>query len=57
MLLSVDDVKALANLPSKEALRAQLAGTVAAPLSGFVNVLNANLRGFLNILDARAKQI
>ncbi|MBP6917135.1 50S ribosomal protein L10 [Candidatus Saccharibacteria bacterium] len=56
-VLSVDDVKALANLPSKEALRAQLAGTVAAPLSGFVNVLNANLRGFLNILDARAKQI
>lgn len=56
-LLSADDVKALANLPSKDTLRAQLAGTIAAPLSGFVNVLAGNVRGVLNVLNARADQL
>lgn len=51
-----DDVKALASLPSKEQLRGQLVGTIAAPLSGFVNVLNGNLRGFLTVLSAKAEQ-
>lgn len=55
-LMSIEDVKALASLPSKDQLRAQLVGTLAAPLSGFVNVLNGNLRGFLNVLSARAEQ-
>ncbi len=54
--MSVDDVKSLASLPSKDALRAQLVGTLGAPLSGFVNVLNGNLRGFLNVLTAKAEQ-
>ena len=55
--IGVEDVKALASLPSKDQLRAQLVGTIAAPLSGFVNVLSGNLRGFLNVLDARSKNI
>lgn len=49
------DVKALANLPSKEQLRAQLVGTIGAPLSGFANVLAGNIRGVLNVLNARAE--
>ena len=56
-LLAAEDVKALAALPSKDQLRAQLAGTIAAPLSGFVNVLAGNVRGVLNVLSARAEQI
>jgi large subunit ribosomal protein L10 len=56
-LLSADDVKALASLPSKDQLRAQLVGTIAAPLSGFVNVLSGNVRGVLNVLNARAEQL
>jgi large subunit ribosomal protein L10 len=56
-LLSADDVKALAALPSKDQLRAQLAGTIAAPLSGFMNVLSGNIRGVLNVLSARAEQL
>jgi large subunit ribosomal protein L10 len=56
-LISADDVKVLAALPSKEQLRAQLAGTIAAPLSGFVNVLSGNIRGVLNVLAARAEQL
>jgi large subunit ribosomal protein L10 len=56
-LLSAEDVKVLAALPSKQQLRAQLAGTIAAPLSGFVNVVSGNIRGVLNALNARAEQL
>lgn len=55
--ISAQDVQALASLPSKDQLRAQLAGTIAAPLSGFVNVLAGNVRGVLNVLNARAEAI
>ncbi len=48
------DVQALADLPSKDQLRAMLVGTIAAPLSGFANVLAGNVRGVLNVLQARA---
>lgn len=51
------DIAALANLASKDSLRAQLAGTIAAPLSGFVNVMAGNVRGVLNVLNARSEQI
>lgn len=56
-LLSADELKVLAALPSKEQLRAQLVGTLGAPLSGFVNVLSGNIRGVLNVLSARAEQL
>lgn len=56
-LLSVDDIKALAALPGKDQLRAQLVGTIGAPLGGFVNVLSGNVRGVLNVLNARADQL
>lgn len=55
--IGADDVKALSNLPSKEQLRAQLVGTINAPLSGFVGVLSGNVRGVLNVLNARAEQL
>jgi large subunit ribosomal protein L10 len=50
-------VKHLASLPSKEQLRAQLVGTIAAPLSGFVNVLSGNLRGLVYVFNARKEQL
>jgi large subunit ribosomal protein L10 len=52
-----DDVVALANLPSKQQLRAQLVGCIRAPLSGFVDVLSGNLQGVIGILSARAESI
>ena len=55
--LEADDVKSLASLPSKDQLRGQLVGTLAAPLSGFVNVLAGNVRGVLNVLNAHSKQL
>jgi large subunit ribosomal protein L10 len=55
--IGAQDVKALANLPSKQQLRARLAGVFKAPMSGFAGVLSGNLRGVLNVLDARAESI
>ncbi len=55
--LGADDVKSLASLPSKEQLRGMLVGTLAAPLSGFVNVMAGNIRGVLNVLNARAESL
>lgn len=56
-LMEQADVKALAALPTKEQLRGMLVGTIAAPLSGFVNVLAGNVRGVLNVLNARAEAL
>lgn len=47
-----EQVKALAKLPSKQQLLAQVVGTLNAPVSGFVNVLAGNLRGLVTVLKA-----
>lgn len=47
-------VTALADLPSKQDMRAKLVGTMNAPVSGFVNVLAGNIRGLMNVLNALA---
>ena len=57
LFIGADDVKALASLPSKDQLRGIWVGTIAAPLSGFANVLAGNVRGVLNVLNARAESI
>lgn len=57
VFVAAEDVKALALLPSKETLRAQLVGTLAAPLSGFVNIMSGNIRGVVQVLQARADSI
>ncbi len=41
----------IANLPSKLELQAKLVGTLAAPLSGMVSVLQGNLRNLVYALD------
>ncbi|HTG34017.1 MAG TPA: 50S ribosomal protein L10 [Thermoanaerobaculia bacterium] len=40
-----DDIRAIAKLPSREVLYAQLVGTVAAPLTGLARTLNALISG------------
>jgi large subunit ribosomal protein L10 len=54
-VLSSKEVVALAQLPSKLELRGKLVGTIAAPMSGFVNVLAGNLRGLVYALNAIAQ--
>ncbi|MBP5165645.1 MAG: 50S ribosomal protein L10 [Oscillospiraceae bacterium] len=53
-VITPEEVKALAELPSKDALVAQVLGTMIAPLTGFANVLNANIRGLAVALQAIA---
>jgi large subunit ribosomal protein L10 len=50
--VSADEVLALAKLPSKEELIAQVVGTIRAPLSGLVGVLQGNLRNLVYALNA-----
>jgi large subunit ribosomal protein L10 len=56
-LLDESQVNHLASLPSKDQLRGQLVGTIAAPLSGFVSVLSGNMRGLVTVLSARAEKL
>ena len=51
-ILSREEVMVLAKLPSREVLTAQVVGTIAAPLSGFVRVLNGNITNLLYALKA-----
>jgi len=48
--LTSAQVEALAKLPSRDQLLGQLVGTLAAPLSGLVNVLQGNIRGLVTVL-------
>lgn len=50
--MTIEEVKALAKLPSKEELLAKVVGTIKAPISGFVNVMSGNLRGLVQVLKA-----
>ncbi|HYB25988.1 MAG TPA: 50S ribosomal protein L10 [Solirubrobacteraceae bacterium] len=43
--LSAADVVAIARLPAREVLHAQLVGTIAAPITGLVRTLNALIAG------------
>ncbi len=44
-VLSAADVEAIAKLPSRDVLNAQLVGTIAAPLTGLARTLNALIAG------------
>lgn len=50
-LLSADEVRQLAQLPSREELLAMLVGTIANPLRGLVGVLQGPLRGIVYVLS------
>ncbi|MFS8665977.1 MAG: 50S ribosomal protein L10 [Limnochordales bacterium] len=54
--LSVQDVQALADLPPREVLLAQVVGGFQAPIAGFVSVLQGTLRKLVYALDAVRQQ-
>ena len=56
VVISKQQVESLATLPSREALLAQVAGTMVAPLRNFLGVLNALPRNLVNVLDQIRKQ-
>ena len=49
-LLDLNQLYALADLPSKDVLRGQVVRTIAAPISGLVNVLSGTVRGLVTCL-------
>lgn len=55
-VIGVDDIKALAALPSREELIAKLVGSLSSPLRGLVNVLSGPPRNLVYVLEAIRKQ-
>lgn len=55
-VIDLEGVKALASLPSREVLLAKLLGSMQAPLSGLVNVLQGSIRNLVYVLDGVRRQ-
>lgn len=51
-----DTMKEIAALPSKEELLGRLVGSIASPMSGFLNVIQGNIKGLIHII-AHARTI
>ncbi len=52
--IGADDVKALANLPSKPELIAQVVATLLSPVHDVTNALSGNLHALLDGIEAKA---
>ncbi len=55
-VIDASGVKELASLPPKEVLIAKMLGSMQAPITGFVNVLQGNIRNLVYALEAVRKQ-
>ncbi len=55
-VLSEDDVKSLAKLPSLDVLQAQLLGLINAPASQLVGVVSGGVRQMVNVIHAYSEQ-
>ena len=55
-LLDAKGIKALADLPSREVLLAQLLGVLQAPASKLVRTLNEPAAGLARVLKAKSEQ-
>ncbi|HZE35240.1 MAG TPA: 50S ribosomal protein L10 [Candidatus Eisenbacteria bacterium] len=54
-VLQPAELKALADLPSKEQIRSQIVGAVQGPMAQLVSLLQAPLREIVYVLEARGK--
>lgn len=55
-IIDLQGISALADLPSREVLLAQVLAGFHAPVSGFVNVMHGNLRNFACVINAIKEQ-
>jgi large subunit ribosomal protein L10 len=55
-IISEDDIKNLAKLPSLDVLRAQMLGLINAPASQLVGVVAGGVRQMVNVLNAYSEQ-
>jgi len=56
-ILKDSEVKAIADLPSKDVLRSMLLGVLIAAPTGLVSVLNAKVTSVVNVINARKTQL
>ena len=54
--IDAKQLQTVANLPSKDVLRAELVGVLQAPLAELVGVLGGKLQEFVGILDAKVQK-
>ncbi len=54
--VNADSIDALAKLPSREVLLAQVAGGLVAPMASFAGVMSGMLRQLVNVVDAVREQ-
>lgn len=55
-MISVDEIKALAELPPREVLLAKMLGSMQSPITGLANVLQGTIRNFVCVLEAVRKE-
>lgn len=55
-IIGTEEVKALAELPSREVLLSKMLGSMQAPISGLANVLQGTIRKFVYALEAVRKE-
>ena len=55
-LIDTASVEAIGSLPPRDVLIAQLVGTMAAPMTGLVTVLQGTVSGFVRALNHVAEQ-
>lgn len=55
-IIKLDEIKFLAELPSREVIISQVLAGLNSPIVGLVNVLNGNIRGLAIVLDSIAKK-
>ena len=55
-VIGSDDVIELASIPPRDVLIAQLLGTMQAPISGLLSVLQGTIRSFVSVLSNLAEQ-
>ena len=56
VVLNAQEIRGLADLPSKEALRAQLVGALQGAMSQLVSLLTAPQRELVQVLEPRGKE-
>jgi large subunit ribosomal protein L10 len=54
-VLTTEQVEALAKLPSRDELRAQIVGLISAPARNIASTVASGIRQVVNVLDAYAK--
>jgi len=55
-VIGIEEIKALAELPTREELLAQVLRGMQAPMAGFANVLQGTIRNLVYVLEAIRKE-